>query len=109
MATFYLLPSRPQLGKQFGELLAHLFPGLTWPDSTWNDLAEALGAAAQVNGDRYVVFAEDLPDQPAARRCSGAALRRRAGRRDLFRGAARRLGEVQARSWVFGASASKAA
>jgi hypothetical protein len=62
MATFYLLPPRPQLGKQFGELLEGLFPGLTWPRSSWNDLAESLAAAAHGNGDRYVVFAEDLPD-----------------------------------------------
>jgi hypothetical protein len=109
MATFYLLPPRPHLGKQFGELLAHLFPGLTWPDSTWNDLAEALGAAAQVNGDRYVVFAEDLPDQLPLDDALALHFGAEPGDEIYSVRAARRLGEVQARRWVFGAAAKKAA
>src|SRR5205814_6970269 len=65
MATFYVLPSRPQLGQRFAELLAGLFPGTAWPREDWQDLAEALGAAAVRRPDIYVVFAEDLPaDQP---------------------------------------------
>ena len=62
MATFYLMPARPQLGRQFAALLSAIFPGLTYPRSMWHDLAEALGAAAQCHDDVYVVYAEDLPD-----------------------------------------------
>ncbi len=63
MATFYVLPSRPQLGQRFAELLAGLFPGTAWPREDWQDLAEALGAAAMSQPDVYVVFAEDLPGE----------------------------------------------
>jgi hypothetical protein len=62
MATFYLVPARLQLGRQFGDLLSQLFPGLDYPRSMWHDLAEALGAAAQCHDDVYVVYAEDLPE-----------------------------------------------
>jgi len=65
MATFYVLPSRPQLGQRFAELLAGLFPGTAWPSEDWLDLAEALGAAAMSQPDVYVVFAEDLPADQA--------------------------------------------
>jgi hypothetical protein len=61
MATFYVLPSRPQLGQRFAELLGGLFPSTAWPREDWLDLAEALGAAATSQPDVFVVFAEDLP------------------------------------------------
>jgi|SRR5262245_11220642 len=61
MATFYVLPSRPQLGQRFAELLAGLFPGTSWPREDWLDLAEALGAAAMSQPNNFVVFADDLP------------------------------------------------
>jgi hypothetical protein len=62
MATFYLLPSRRQLGRQFGELLSNLFPGLAFEPDDWPDLGEALGAAAQCQPDVYVIFAEEVPE-----------------------------------------------
>ena len=68
MATFYLLPPRPQIGRLFGEYLESVFPGLRWHPSAWNDLAEALGAAAQCHPRVYVVYREDLPDGSDAAR-----------------------------------------
>ena len=61
MSTFYVLPSRPQLGERFAELLSSLFPGTVWARADWPDLAEALGAAAMCQPELYVVYAEDLP------------------------------------------------
>ena len=68
MATFYLLPPRPQLGRLFGEYLESVFPGLRWHTSAWSDLAEALGAAAQCHPHVYVVYREDLPEGVEAMR-----------------------------------------
>ncbi len=62
MSTFYLLPARPQLGRHFGQYLETLFPGLSWPRSVWNDLAEALGSQAHCHPEVYVVYREDLPE-----------------------------------------------
>ncbi|MBI3409474.1 MAG: hypothetical protein HY040_14120 [Planctomycetes bacterium] len=30
MSTFYVMPSRPLLGRLFGDFLSSLFPGLDW-------------------------------------------------------------------------------
>ena len=65
MCTFYILPSRPELGQRFAQLLTGLFPGTVWPSDDWHDLAEALGAAAMSQDDVYVVYAEDLPEGPS--------------------------------------------
>jgi len=65
MSTFYLLPSRPQVGRQFAELLSGLFPGTDWPRADWHDLAEALSTAAMSQPETYVIFAEDLPVGPS--------------------------------------------
>ena len=62
MATFYVLPPRLQIGRLFGEYLESVFPGARWHPSTWRDLAEALGAAAQCHPEVYVVYREDLPE-----------------------------------------------
>jgi hypothetical protein len=62
MSTFYLLPTRPQLGRHFAAFLRQWFPGLDWPGRAWPDLAEALTAAAEGRPDVYVVYREDLPD-----------------------------------------------
>lgn len=62
MSTFYLLPSRPQLGERFASFLNTLFPGLDWSSVRWADLADALGSAAIQDPDVYVVFREELPE-----------------------------------------------
>jgi hypothetical protein len=62
MSTFYVLPSRHELGKQFAEALALVFPGLNWPSSTWSDLAETLATTTGGHIDVFVVFRDDLPD-----------------------------------------------
>jgi hypothetical protein len=61
MSTFYVLPPRPQLGRQFAAFLQTWFPGLDWTGA-WPDLAEALGATAAGRPDVYVVYREDLPE-----------------------------------------------
>jgi hypothetical protein len=108
MATFYLLPARHQLGKQFGELLANLFPGLTWPRSTWHDLAESLGAAAQVGGDRYVVFAEDLPDDRPLDEALALYFGVEAGDEIVSVRAGAHLADVRTQNWVHGQKAKAA-
>src|SRR5262245_5142733 len=60
MSTFYVMPSRPLLGRLFGEFLSSLFPGLEWNECDWSDLGEALGAAARFQPEVYVLFREDL-------------------------------------------------
>ena len=60
MATFYVLPSRHQLGQRFGELLTALFPGTHWDRP---DLAEALAALIDSQGDAHVVYREDLDER----------------------------------------------
>src|SRR5437660_1763942 len=65
MSTFYVLPSRHLLGRQFAEVLGVLFPGLNWPTSAWPDLAEVLGSTALSHLDVFVVFREDLPEDVA--------------------------------------------
>ena len=108
MATFYLLPARPQLGKQFGDLLAGLFPGVAWPRSSWHDLAESLGAAAQVSGDRYVVFAEDLPDDLPLEDALALHFGAEPGDEIVSVRLGRTLVDVDARRWVFGTRARAA-
>jgi hypothetical protein len=108
MATFYLLPARPQLGKQFGELLTELFPGLTWPRSSWHDLAESLAAAAQDNGDRYVVFAEDLPADLPIEEALALYFGAEAGDEIISVRPGLRLADIDTRRWTFGAAARAA-
>jgi hypothetical protein len=62
MSTFFVMPSRHQLGRQFAEVLGMLFPGLNWPCSAWPDLAEVLGGTTASHLDVYVVYREDLPE-----------------------------------------------
>lgn len=104
MATFYLMPARRQLGQQFSDLLADLFPGLTWPRSTWHDLAEALGAAAQVNSDHYVVFAEDLPDDVPLDTALEVYFGAEKGDEIVSVRPGLRLNDVDVRRWTFAAA-----
>jgi len=62
MSTFYLLPSRPQLGECFAAYLGTWFPGIDWQSHAWPHLAETLGSVAGDHPDVYVVYREDLPE-----------------------------------------------
>lgn len=62
MSKFYILPPRPTVGRRFADFLGSMFPGLAWDETVWNDLAEALAAAASVHPDVFVVHREDLTD-----------------------------------------------
>ncbi len=63
MATFYVLPSRHQLGQRIGEVLTSLFPGTQYSPWDWPDLAEGLAALAEAQGDAHVVYREELDEQ----------------------------------------------
>jgi hypothetical protein len=62
VSTFYLLPSRAELGGRFAAYLNEQFPGLEWPASSWAGLAETLAAVAAERPEVYAVFRDDLPD-----------------------------------------------
>ncbi len=61
MSTFYLLPTRPELGERFASLLNAAYPGLAWPKKSWSQLAEAIGEIASQQPDVFVVYREELP------------------------------------------------
>lgn len=61
MSTFYLMPSRPQLGERFAGYLNALFPGLEWAPPDWSELAEMLTGLAAQRSDVFIVYREDLP------------------------------------------------
>ena len=63
MATFYVLPSRQQLGERFNEWLATLLPGTAWPRGEWPQLAESLVGTLQGQTGAYLVFREDGDDR----------------------------------------------
>jgi len=65
MSTFYLLPSRPQVGERFAIYLSELFPGLNWPQRAWADLAETLTRLAAEQPDVFVIYREELPHEEA--------------------------------------------
>ena len=67
MATFYVLPSRHQLGQRFGELLTSLFPGVRYTPWDWPDLAESLAGFVEAQGDAHVVYREDVDDRLSVR------------------------------------------
>lgn len=60
MATFYVLPSRFQVGQRFGELLTSMFPRA---DGEPFDLAESLSAIIERQQDAHVVYREDLDER----------------------------------------------
>jgi hypothetical protein len=61
MSLFYLLPPRPVLGERLAGFLRAVLPGLDWDVGMRASLAEAIGAAANIHEDVYVVYREDLP------------------------------------------------
>jgi hypothetical protein len=62
MATFYVLPPRPFLGRCYATYLQTLFPGLAWDDDACSDLADRLSAVAAGRQDVYLVYREELPE-----------------------------------------------
>jgi hypothetical protein len=62
MATFYVLPPRPFLGRCYATYLQTLFPGLEWDDAVCPELADRLSAVAADREDVYVVYREELPE-----------------------------------------------
>lgn len=67
MATFYLLPTRLQVGRQFSQFLDKVCPGPEWEDENeLCDLAEQLAETLQSHPGVYVIFREDLPDDEPA-------------------------------------------
>jgi hypothetical protein len=63
MATFYVLPSRPQFGQRFGELLTALFPGARYTAWDWPDLAESAAGLVEAQADARIVYREDLDER----------------------------------------------
>jgi hypothetical protein len=61
MSLFYLLPPRTVLGDRLAGFLRSILPGLDWDVAMRANLAEAVGAAAGVHADVYVVYRDDLP------------------------------------------------
>jgi len=59
MATFYLLPSRTDLCRQWGKYFRQWFPGLPNPGP---ELADAIAEIVAPQPGVYVVFADDLPE-----------------------------------------------
>lgn len=60
MATFYLLPPRPLLGRHFAAYLASLFPGLDWTRSDPSQLAELLETTTAGHDGIFLIYREEL-------------------------------------------------
>jgi hypothetical protein len=106
MSTFYVLPSRHQLGRQFAEVLGAVFPGLPWPSLTWPDLAEVLGGTALAHLDVYVVFREDLPEALTPEQALAEACGAEAGDEVVEVTAGTRLTDANIRRWRLGQKAA---
>jgi hypothetical protein len=61
VATFYLLPPRPQPASRYNAFVQHLLPGMSDAKSTWGELAEVLTATLARTDDIYLVHRDDLP------------------------------------------------
>ena len=62
MSTFYLLPPRPLVGRQFAQILQEYFPGRDWTAGQGAELAETLATMAGSPPQVVVVFREDVPE-----------------------------------------------
>jgi hypothetical protein len=67
MATFYVLPSRHQLGERFSELLSSMFPGVRHTPWDWPDLAESFAGLVEGQADAHIVYREDFDDRLSVR------------------------------------------
>jgi hypothetical protein len=70
MATFYLLPPRSELARQWTDALRQWFPGLDYPGF---DLVDHIIAIAHRVPSVHAVFADELPDDGDARGALSAA------------------------------------
>jgi hypothetical protein len=62
MSTFYLLPSRPMVGKYLVENLKPLLTSLLWTDNQLSELAEILESAVDLHPDVFVIYRDELPE-----------------------------------------------
>jgi hypothetical protein len=67
MATFYVLPSRHQLGERCSEILGSMFPGIRHTHWDWPDLAESFAGLIEGQADAHVVYREDFDDRLGVR------------------------------------------
>lgn len=105
MSTFYVLPSRPVLGRRFADYLQALFPGLDWTSNAWGELADALTAAAN-RPDVYVVHREELPAGDELHQALAEAYGAEAGDQVVEVEFADRFGGTTARRWRLGEESS---
>jgi hypothetical protein len=59
--TFYVLPARDVLGRQFAGFLTALFPGLDWTATSAAELGETLAQLAENQENVFVVHRDELP------------------------------------------------
>jgi hypothetical protein len=59
MATFYLLPSRHDLSRQWGRYFRQWFPGLS---ERGPELADMIAEVVAPQHGVFIVFADDLPE-----------------------------------------------
>jgi hypothetical protein len=60
--TFYVIPGREMLGRQFAGFLTGLFPGLDWTATSVGNLADMLAAMAESHESDFVIYRDDLGD-----------------------------------------------
>jgi hypothetical protein len=99
MSTFYLLPPRPVLGDRLASFLQAILPGLDWDSGMRGNLAEAIGAAATVHQDVYVVYREDIPAGETPARALTDGFGAAAGDEVIEVRPGARAGEFASRRW----------
>jgi len=99
MSIFYVVPSRPFLGKCFAGYLRTLFPGLEWSGSAWPELAETLHAPIRARADVYVVHQEEVPEGEDLRAALINGFGAEAGDEVVEVRAGSRVGEFITRRW----------
>lgn len=99
VATFYLLPPRPLLGRHFAAYLESLFPGLNWTRNDPRRLTETLETLTAGHDDAFLIYREelasDLEPATALREDFGAE----AGDEVVELRAGARPGELTAQRW----------
>jgi len=103
VSTFYLLPPRPILGQRFADYLELYFPRLLWPQASWSELGDALGAAIACHPDVYVVYREDLPADEDKQRALSEIFGAAEGDEVIEVKSSHRTGELTSKRWRMGA------